>query len=120
MNDIMLVVSEDLNFRLALEAMAQEYNVDCFHLALGEHLTDAVKRFSPFLLVVDFSAEGTEWIMKHMTEVKADHPNFPIIGIISGGLDSDFIRMEKAGCNHVLKKSQYQRKLPSLIEQHLR
>ncbi len=119
MRDLLLVVTNDMKIRSEIETAAGEEMFDCYFVSQGEHLLDLVSRMNPCMMIVDFTSQETEWIMKHLSEIKEDHQNLPIIGISSGALESDIMRLEKAGCNPVLKKAAFSKKLPQLIKHHL-
>ena len=120
MNDILLIVSGDLQFRSEIQLSARQESVECYFVSYGDHLSELVKRTNPFLLVADFAAQGTEWIMKHLSEIKVMRSQFPIVGIISEALEADVIRLERAGCDHVLTREQFFRKFSSIVTKYLR
>ena len=120
MNSIILLVVNDTSCRLEIEAIASEMSVECVPVSYGDHLSDLVDRTNPFLLIVEFSTEVANWVIKHLTEIKSEHPNFPVIGIIPGGSEADYIRLERAGCDQVLSKEIFLKKIKSLIEHYFR
>ena len=120
MNSILLVVTSDAEYQSQFEAIAGEYLIDCHFASFGEHLSDLVKRMNPFLLVVDFSIDNQNWIIKHLSEIKGSRPAFPIIGIISGDSEAEELRMQKIGCDHVFPRERFLKKAGGLIERYLR
>lgn len=118
MNNILLLVTGDSECRLEVEAAASRDAIDCYQVSFGEHLSELVHRFRPFLLIIDFTARENDWLLKHLSEIKDDYHDFPVIGIITGENDSDSIRLERAGCSKVLTKEQFKEKAKYWIDKY--
>ena len=119
MNPIILVVINDYECRLQVESAASELSAECVFVSFGEHLTDLVKRTNPFLLIIEFNNDSSNWIQRHLSEIKADLNDFPVIGI-TGDSESDYTRLERAGCTRILTKPAFIKKTKSLIETYIR
>ncbi len=120
MNSLLLVITSDSECRLQMEAIAAEELIECYFASHGDHLSDLAKRLNPFMLFVDFTSEEPDWILKHLSEIKAKHHNFPIVGMVSGDEEADQVRLQKAGCEQVLTKDVFTSKIRSLILRYLR
>lgn len=120
MNALLLVITADPECRSRIEAVAGEEMIECYFASHGDHLTELVKRLNPFLLIVDFSSEELDWIIKHVSEIKDRHHNFPIIGVISDEGESNETRMQKAGCDHVIRKTRFLKNIKTWIEKYFR
>lgn len=119
MNDVILVASSDMAFSSAIEVIAKREMLECIFLSYGEHLVDVMRRTNPILLIADFSSQESEWVLKHVSEIKQERNNFPVIGFVSGSFESDAIRIQKAGCDYVLPQNQLEKRLPAIFEKYL-
>ncbi len=120
MNSILLIVSSDENCWLQIEAVSGEELIECYFVSHGDHLAELVKRLNPFLLIVDFASEEQDWIIKHLSEIKERRHDFPIIGVIPDEGEAHEVRLQKAGCDHVLRKGKFLPKIRAWIERYLR
>lgn len=115
-----MVVSPDAQVCQKIQSICGAEKLDCYLVSYGEHLKDLTKRQNPFMLVVDFSAEGSDWIMKHLSEIKVDRSHIAIIGLVAEGLEADIVRLQRAGCDHVLKKEKFFERAEALILRYIR
>ena len=121
MNPIVLLFVQDAECRLEIDAVASELGAECVYVAFGDHLTDLVDRTKPFLLIIEFSNDVANWLQRHISEIKADHADFPVIGIVrDGDSEADYARLERVGCNRILTRKTFPKKAKALIEQYLR
>ena len=114
------MVSDDALLRSELESIIMAASVDCFICAQGEHLTERVKSFNPFLLIADVRAENSGWIYKHASEIKIGRTSLPMIACIAGSSESQRMRAQSAGFDHVLTKDALIKNLPKLLLRYLR
>ncbi len=117
MNDILLIFSNNTDTRSKIQTIAKEEQIDCFFLSYGDHVADMAKRLNPFLLIIDFTSQGSDWSVKHLGEVKERRPRLQIVGIVGSEVgEGDIARYERAGCDHILNKRSFLKKLPSILQ----
>lgn len=120
MSEAILMVSGDMMLASEAESLAKKEMIECLFVSYGDHLTDLVKRTNPLLLVVDFSSQESDWVLKHLSEIKEERNDFPVVGVISGTLESDTVRLQRAGCDYVVARQQFEKKFPAILEKHFR
>ncbi len=111
---------EDLYFQSQLEGIARSRNVELYFASQGEQLSQLVKTFAAFMMVIDLSGVNSDWIFRHISEIIETNPRFPIVVFISHVQEAVRQRAEKYGCRFIFTKSQLIKKLPETIEQILR
>ena len=112
----LLVFAEDPLLEAFIKQMAETKRLDVYTAAQGEQLTQCVKTFSPVMLVADLTGLDTNWLHRHMADIKHQHPDFPIAAIVATDEEGLLRRLERAGCNVILKKSEVKDKLPDVVE----
>ena len=120
MKSLILVATDDLRLKRAIEAVALAESAVCFGIAQGDHLVERVRSFNPFMLIADLSSETSEWIFKHASEIKVVRHNFPMVACVAESQESQRLRAQYAGFDHVLGKRQFLKKLPEIIRRYLR
>ncbi|PIQ86798.1 MAG: hypothetical protein COV74_03405 [Candidatus Omnitrophica bacterium CG11_big_fil_rev_8_21_14_0_20_45_26] len=120
MNSILLVVAENAATRKLIQNASQQYIVDCYFVSYGDHLAELVKKMNPFLLIVEFASQSSDWVVRYLGEIKSSKHMFPIIGIVSPDLEADIIRLQRAGCDHIVLSTDFQTKIPELIDKYVR
>ena len=116
----LLAFVEDLYFQSQLEGIARSKNVELYFASQGEQLSQLVKTYAPFMMVIDLSGLNSDWIFRHIGNIMEDNPRFPIVAFISHIQEAVRQRAEKYGCRFILTKSQLAKKLPETVEQILR
>ena len=120
MDDIILAAVSDLFFQSQIELAAKAEGAAVQFVSRGEHLAEMVRNFKPFLLVLDLSGSDSEWIYKHIGDIKERQPDFPIVAFIPHILEAEKMRAESAGCDAVFAKSIFSKKLPQIIKKYLK
>ena len=120
MNPIILTIISDAGCRLSVESVAGEIGIECLTVSFGEHLSDLVNRNNPFLLIVEFNSDNANWLQRHLSEIKSEHSDFPVIGITARDNEADFTRLERVGCTRILTPETFPQKAKSIIEKYLR
>ncbi|MBI1978345.1 MAG: hypothetical protein HYS55_06290 [Candidatus Omnitrophica bacterium] len=116
----LLAYVSDLYFQSRIEAIAEAKKLDFYFATQGEPLSELVKNFSAFMLVVDLTELNPDWIFRHLSEVLHRDNTFPIVGFVSHVQEAVRERAEKYGCYRVYTKSELLKKLPDTIETVLR
>ena len=116
----LLAFVEDFYFRSQIEAIARMKRFDPYFATQGEQLSQLAKTLAPFMMLADLSSSDSEWIFRHITELKATRPDFPIVVFIAPVQEDVRDRAERYGCDLVLSKSELIQKLPSTIDDILR
>ena len=119
MKDILLVAAEDPSLKSEIASAAKIEMVKCHFVSRGEHLTQMVKNWDPFLLIVDLSSDDAEWMFRHIGEIKMEKHDFPVIGIVSKTQEAPKMRAQAAGCDLVLPKAVFLDKIPKLLQRFL-
>ena len=112
----MLVFVRDSYLRIRIEAIAQLKKVDPYFATQGAQLAQLVKTMNPFMLLVDLSGLDSGWIFRHISTVRMQKVDFPIVAIVPSMQEALKERAERYGCNLVLTKSQVLKKLPKTID----
>jgi len=120
MDDLVLVAVNDLFFQSQIEAAAKAEGARCEFATRGEHLAQMVRNFKPFLLILDLSSSDSEWIYKHIGDIKDKDPSFPIVAFLPHIQEAEKARAESAGCDAVFPKSAFSKKLPQIIKKYLK
>ncbi|MBI4388433.1 MAG: hypothetical protein HY582_05265 [Candidatus Omnitrophica bacterium] len=116
MNNILLVFSSDVGARLQIQTLAKKELIDCFFLSYGDHVADMVKRLEPFFLIIDFTSEGAQWSIKHLSEIKSRYSTLRIIGLVGPEVgEGDITRFERSGCDTILAKDSLMQQLPLIL-----
>ena len=120
MNPIILLFVQDPECRLEIDTAGSEFGTECVYVAFGDHLTDLVDRVRPFLLIIEFSNDIANWLQRHLSEIKATHSGFPVIGLVrDGDNEADYARLERVGCDRILTRKDFPKKAKALIEKYL-
>ncbi len=119
MNPLILAIVSDPECRLQIESGAGEIGAEIIFVSFGEHLTDLVKRMNPFILIVELTEDNSNWIQKHISEIKGSRFDFPVLGI-TGNTESEYARLERAGCRPIVTREVFVKTAKSLIETHFR
>ena len=114
-----LAFVDDEKLRSDLEMLFRSRKIDCYFIKQGEQLTQLVKNWSPFMLLVDLSSIHSEWLFRYVAAIGASHSS-PIVAFIANEAE-DAIRQraETYGCGFVFKESELLAKLPDTIERIL-
>lgn len=116
----LLVYLDGPQFKTQIEAIAEEKKVDYYFATRGDQLSQFVKTYVPFLMLVDLSGLDSGWLFRHISVIKYIKPTFPICAIIEDDQEDARMRAEKYGCNKILPKSELIQRLPDIIENALR
>ena len=111
-----LVLIYDEALRTKLRTLFQERKIDCYFVQRGDHLTQLVKNWTPFMMLLDLTGPSSEWLFKHISEIQTAHPGFPIVAMISEAEEATHQRLETYGCRFVLAESELLEKLPETVE----
>ena len=115
-----MTVAPNPPIRKKIEVVASKESIECYFVSYGDHLLELVKKMNPFLLIVDFSSNESDWVMKYISEIKALHRQFPIAAIVSGESEADELRLQRAGCDRIIATENLADELPSLMSKFLR
>ena len=111
---------DDLYFQSQIEGVAKAKKLDFYFAMQGESLSQLVKNFSAFILIVDLTGSNSDWIFRHISEIIGRDSTFPIIGFISHVQEDVRARAEKYGCFKVFAKSELVKRLPDTMDQVLK
>ena len=107
-------------FQSRIQNVAESKKLDFYFGAQGEQMSQLVKTLVPFMIVVDLSGLDSEWLFRHISQVRNIKSDLPIVAFVSKDQESIQDRAEKYGCNFVFTKSELLGKLPATIENFLR
>ena len=94
--------------------------MDFYFATQGEQLSQLAKTLAPSMIIIDLSGLDSEWLFKHISEIRNTRPHLPIIAFIAHVQEAVRERAEKYGCNYIFTKSELLKKLPDRIEKILR
>lgn len=115
-----MVAVNDLFFQSQIEVAVKAEGARCEFATRGDHLAQMVRNFKPFLMLLDLSGHDTDWIYKHIGDIKERNPSFPIVAFLSHVQEAEKARAESAGCDSVLPKSVFSKSLPKIIKKYLK
>jgi hypothetical protein len=120
MNNLIFVACDDRALRTKITAAARSQLAECLFLFRGEHLSEKVKNFNPSMLIADLSTDDSDWILRHIGDIKMSRTSFPILGFVKSEEDVVKTRAERSGFDKVLEKKDFFKDLPELIDRYLR
>ena len=115
-----LLYFEEAQFKDKIQEIAADKKVEIWFVTRGDQLSQLVKTYVPFILLVDLSGSDSGWLFRHISIIKHTNPNFPICAVIEEDQEDVQMRAEKYGCDKILIKSKLVQKLPDIIERALR
>ena len=116
----LLVYLDGPQFKIQIEAIAEEKKVDYYFATRGDQLSQFIKTYVPFLMLVDLSGLDLGWLFRHISTIKNMRPNFPICVMVPEEQEALRFRAEKYGCDKIIAKSELIQELPDMIENALR
>jgi len=116
----LLAFVDDLFFRSQIEGLAEDKKMDFYFATQGEQLAQLAKTLSPSIIVLDLSGLDSEWLFRHISDIRNTRPNLPIVAFISHIQQAVRDRAEKYGCHYIFTKSELMKKLPDTFERILR
>ena len=111
-----LVFINDEGLRSQLEEMFQAKEIDCYFIKQGDQLSQLVKNWNPFMMVIDLSSADSEWIFRHIAGVELTRPGFPIVALVSDAQETLRRRAESYGCRFIFTESEFLEKLPGTVD----
>ncbi|OGQ47003.1 MAG: hypothetical protein A3H42_01180 [Deltaproteobacteria bacterium RIFCSPLOWO2_02_FULL_46_8] len=116
----LLAFVDDLFFQSRIQGIAGGKRMDFYFATQGEQLSQLAKTLAPSMIIIDLSGLDSEWLFKHISEIRNTRPHLPIIAFIAHVQEAVRERAEKYGCNYIFTKSELLKKLPDRIEKILR
>lgn len=115
-----LVYLDGPQFKADIQSIAEAQKVDIHFATQGDQLSQLVKTYAPFFMLVDLSGLDAGWIFRHISIIKNSKPNFSICALVNDDQENVGSRAEKYGCDRIITKSKLIEELPELIEYFLR
>ncbi|GEM_PF-4845114 len=116
----LLVYVEESSLEVEIQNVLADKKIEIYFATRGDQLSQLVKTYIPFLMVADLSGREPGWIFKHISIIKHAKYDFPICVIINNDEESIRSRAEKYGCDKIILKSEFIKKLPNVVERVLR
>lgn len=116
----LIVYLEDLAFHDQIKKIAKDQKVDLYFAGQGDQLSQLIKTYASFLMLVDLSGLDASWIFRHISIIKNINSNFPVCAIVDEDHENIRSRAEKFGCNQIITKSELIPLLPDMIKQFYR
>ena len=116
----LLVFVRDLYFKSRIEGIAEAKKIDYYFATQGEQLSQLAKNLAPFMILLDLSGLDSQWLFRHISQIRNSRTDLPIAVLISHVQEAVRQRAESYGCNFVFTKSELLKKLPETIEKALR
>ena len=120
MRPCLLAFVDDLYYQSQIEDIAQTKEIETYFVTHGEQLSQLVKTLVPFMLLIDLAGLDSEWIFRHISQVKMDRPHLPVVAFVAPLREDVRDRAEKYGCQRIMVKTELLKQLPQLIEDGLR
>ncbi len=115
-----MIFTEDASSQSVIEQIAAEMDFEIYPVGQGAPLAQYVKTLLPIMLIVDLTGSVTDWLFRHISEIKNSNLTFPIVAIVKLQEESMRSRLQSAGVKSVLTKPELERLLPKIIENVLK
>ncbi len=103
-----------------IRKIAEEKKIVFYWAAQGDQLSQIAKTYAPFLMIVDLSGLDSGWLFRHISILSHTKQPFPLCAIVDDEQENVRMRAEKYGCDKIVTKSEFIRKLPDIVESALR
>ena len=116
----LLAFVNNSKFQAWLQGIAESKKLDYYFARRGEQLSQLVKTYAAFMLVVDLTGADSEWLFRHISQIRSTNLEIGIIAFASRLQEATRERAQKYGCQFVFTKSELIKNLPEVIETVLR
>ena len=107
---------EDLFFKSKIVETAERLGVEALFPRSPKKLVDEARGSAPDLLVLDLNSTRFEPLMV-LRELKSNEAtkDVPVVGFLSHVQEDLAIAARESGCDHVMARSAFSRKLPEIL-----
>jgi hypothetical protein len=115
----LLIYLDDPSLQSRVEEVAGLQSLYVQKATQGDQLSQLVKTFAPFMIILDLTGLNSEWLFRHMGSIRNEFPLFPMVGLVPSNQDDVRDRAEKYGCSQVLTKAEFSKTLPKILNRFL-